>query len=242
MPTDNLTLDLRSYSRSADSHQHDYHQLVLPVSGELEMTVNHTSGLVGSAQASVIAAGHDHAFSAPDDNCFVVADIPDQLAPELEKLPAFIELTPALAQYVSFLHLHLQQQQAGTSQRQMLLLLLQLLQEQYGKAVTPDRRIAAAQSYLDQHFGQPVTIAQLAAIANLSPRHLNTLFRQSLGMTPQQYLLEKRMQRAWQLLSQTSLTIQQVAEQVGYQNLSAFSDRFRKHFNRAPSYFRRSGK
>lgn len=242
MPSNDLTLDLRSYSRAADSHQHDYHQLVLPVSGELEMTVNHTGGRVDATRASVIPAGQEHAFSAPHDNCFVVADIPDQLAPELEKLPAFIELTPALAQYVSFLHLQLQQQQTGTSQRQMLLLLLQLLQEQYGKAATPDRRIAAAQSHLDQHFSQPVTVAQLARIASLSPRHLSTLFRQSLGMTPQQYLLEKRMQRAWQLLSQSGLSIQQVAEQVGYQNLSAFSDRFRKHFNHPPSYFRRSGK
>lgn len=242
MPTDNLILDLRSYSRAADSHQHDYHQLVLPVSGELEMSVNHTGGVVGSAQASVIAAGLEHAFSAPDDNCFVVADIPASLAPELEKLPAFIELTPALAQYVRFLHLQLQRQPAGTSQRQMLLLLLQLLQEHHGQLATPDRRIAAAQSYLDQHYDQPVSMAQLAGIAHLSTRHLNTLFRQSLGMTPQQYLLEKRMQRAWQLLSQTHLSIQQVAEQVGYQNLSAFSDRFRKHFSHPPSYFRRSGK
>ena len=59
-------------------------------------------------------------------------------------------------------------------------------------------------------------------------------------MTPRQYLIEKRMQRAWQLLSEDRLQVQQVAQRVGYANLAAFSDRFRRHFGRAPSYFRRN--
>lgn len=60
-------------------------------------------------------------------------------------------------------------------------------------------------------------------------------------MTPQQYLIERRMQRAWQLLSETDLQVQQVAERVGYSNLAAFSDRFRRHFGRSPRQFRRYG-
>ncbi|MBQ0756071.1 MAG: helix-turn-helix transcriptional regulator, partial [Amphritea sp.] len=47
---------------------------------------------------------------------------------------------------------------------------------------------------------------------------------------------------AWQLLEIGQLSIQQVAETVGYASLAAFSDRFRKHFDRPPSFFRRSGK
>lgn len=238
-----LTLDLRSYSADTNSHQHDYHQLVLPVSGQLDMTVGHRSGLVSSQQAAVVAAGEDHGFSGSADNCFVVADIPDLLAPELERLPAFITLNPALNQYVCFLYQQLQQKQTTvSSQRQMLLLLIQLLHEQCGEKTSIDRRIATARDYLDNNFSQPISIAQLATVASISPRQLSELFRRQLGMTPQQYLIEKRMQQAWQLLETDSLSVQQVAERVGYSSLAAFSDRFRKHFDIAPSHFRRSGK
>ncbi|MDO6564767.1 AraC family transcriptional regulator [Amphritea sp. 1_MG-2023] len=241
-----FTLALRSYSAETNRHQHDYHQLVLPVAGLLEMTVGQRAGKVSCQSAAIIAAGEDHDFAAADDNCFVVADIPAALAPELQRLPAFIQLTPALIQYVGFLQLQLQfqlqQSNSATSQRQMLLLLIQLLHEQQNEPLNLDRRISTARRYLDEHYCDTVSLAQLASIANLSPRQLSQLFRQQLGMTPMQYLLEKRMQRAWQLLEQQNLSIQQVAEATGYSNLAAFSDRFRKHFDIPPSYFRRCGK
>ncbi|RTE67171.1 AraC family transcriptional regulator [Amphritea opalescens] len=240
--TDHLTLDLRSYSAETNRHQHDYHQLVLPVAGLLEMTVGQRSGRVSSQHAAVIPAGEAHGFAGSADNCFVVADIPDALAPELERLPAFIQLSPALMQYVCFLHQQLQQQHSSSSQRQMLLLLIQLLHEQQDEPRHLDRRITTARGYLEQHFCERVSRQQLAAIANLSTRQLSELFRQQLGMTPQQYQIEKRMQYAWQLLEQQHLSVQQVADACGYSSLAAFSDRFRKHFDISPSYFRHSGK
>ncbi|BBB24824.1 AraC family transcriptional regulator [Amphritea japonica] len=237
-----LTLDLRSYSAETNSHQHDYHQLVLPVSGLLDMTVGQYSGKVTSQHAAVVAAGENHGFAGSDDNCFVVADIPDALAPEVERLPAFISLSPALIQYVCFLHQQLQQKNSASSQRQMLLLLIQLLHEQQDEPLNLDRRITTARNYLDNHYCEPVSLSYLSGIASLSPRQLSELFRKQLGMTPQQYLIEKRMQQAWQLLETGQLSIQQVAEAVGYTSLAAFSDRFRKHFDIPPSFFRRSGK
>ncbi len=75
-------------------------------------------------------------------------------------------------------------------------------------------------------------------MAHLSTRQLTALFRESLAMTPQQYLLERRMQQAWALLESGELSIQRIAERVGYTNLAAFSDRFRRHFGKSPHYFR----
>ena len=94
-------------------------------------------------------------------------------------------------------------------------------------------------NYLDQNYQRQISQSQLAAIASLSVRQLNEIFRRDLGMTPQQYLVEKRMQQAWQLLTQGNLQVQQIAEQVGYASLAAFSDRFRRHFGHSPRHFRR---
>jgi AraC-like DNA-binding protein len=59
-----------------------------------------------------------------------------------------------------------------------------------------------------------------------------------MGMTPHQYLIEKRMQAAWRLLEAGELNVQQVAERTGYSSLSAFSDRFHKHFGHSPRRIR----
>lgn len=240
MAHSNLTLDLRSYSGETRVHQHDYHQLVLPVEGTLSMQIEEREGDVSRVGIALIAAGKDHQFAGSKQNCFVVADVPAALAPELEQLPAFIELDNALAQYVSFLHRQLLQQQGNpSSERQMLLLLIELLKERFGYAVQLDKRIEAVRNYLDQNYSRQTSQARLAAIASLSVRQLNEIFRRDLGMTPQQYLVEKRMQRAWQLLTQGRLQVQQIAEQVGYASLAAFSDRFRRHFGHSPRHFRR---
>lgn len=240
MTHSNLTLDLRSYSDETRVHQHDYHQLVLPVEGTLSMNIEGREGEVARTEIALVSAGKDHQFSGSEQNCFVVADVPAALAPELERLPAFINLDTALAQYVTFLHQQLLQHEANSSsQRQMLLLLIELLKERFGQAVKLDKRIEAVRSYLDLNYAQQISQSRLAGIANLSVRQLNEIFRRNLGMTPQQYLVEKRMQRAWQLLTQEELQVQQIAEQVGYASLAAFSDRFRRHFGHSPRHFRR---
>lgn len=240
----NVTLDLRSYSDEALEHQHDYHQLVLPVMGGMEMSVSGSHQLLQGSYAAVVPAGAQHGCFADTDNRFVVADIPSDLAPALARLPEFIELDPALTHYVSFLHQQIINGEGGskasqTSQRQMLLLLIQLLQEGYGETDALDKRIQRAKQYLDDHYAKPVTLVELAAFANISPRQLSELFRRQLSMTPQQYLIEKRMQQAWQLLEQEPLSVQQVADRVGYATVAAFSDRFRKHFGRSPSELKR---
>ena len=236
----NLILDLRSYSGETRAHHHDFHQLVLPVEGRLTMDIDGAEGAVSAAEIGLVAAGKDHRFSGSETNCFVVADVPAALAPELEKLPPFISLDPALATYVRFLHEQLGREgSGGASERQMLLLLVELLKERYGHRLGLDRRVETLRAYLDDNFQQPQTQAGLAAIASLSVRQMNEVFRRELGMTPQQYLVEKRMQHAWNLLRRGDLRVQQVAEQSGYASLAGFSDRFRRHFGVSPRHFRR---
>ncbi len=212
------------------------------------MNVGSQKGDVSPRHIAIIAAGQAHGFASSDKNCFVVADVPCALSPELTRLPEFITLDNALIQYVNFLHEHLINSGSNngpfnkSSERQMLLLLMQLLQERYGEKQALDRRITAARDYVDQYFYQAISLAQLSVVANISTRQLSTLFRQQLGMTPQQYLTQQRMQYALEQLETSTLSIQKIADQSGYSNLSSFSDRFHKHFGYPPSYFRKMSK
>lgn len=236
-----LQLDLRSYTTDTESHSHDYHQLVLPVAGNLDIQIGNTGGLVDNCKGAIIAAGAVHEFAAQGSNRFLVADIPYSLARQLEQLPVFIELDDSLSHYVQFLHSQMtgQQTQQPSSQQQMLLLLIQLLNERFTDTDSnPDARVTAVKRYIDNHYAEAITARQLASTANLSPRQLGQIFKARTGMTPQQYLLEKRMQTAWLLLSNSQEPVQIIADKVGYRNLAAFSDRFRKHFGHSPRYFR----
>ncbi len=244
-----LQLEVRSYTAEVKSHSHDYHQLVLPVSGNLDIQINNTGGQVDTRKGAIIAAGSVHEFSAEDGNLFLVADIPFSLARQLEQLPAFIELDASLSHYIQFLHSQMarhassQPTTPSASQQQMLLLLIQLLNERFSTPHdTSDTRITAVKHYIDNHYAEPLSGQQLASTANLSIRQLGQIFKTQTGMTPQQYLLEKRMQTAWLLLSNTDQPVQIIADKVGYQNLAAFSDRFRKHFGHSPRYFRQHAK
>lgn len=236
-------LELRSYDKQIQTHHHEHHQLVLPIKGELAMDIAGHQGEVYDQQAAIIASGKSHGFNASRGNRFVVVDIPESMAPELERLPTFIPVDNALSQYVNFLHQQLQQGAIGHGcNQQMLLLLIHLLQDRFNDAMPIDQRIEATRDYIDLHFHEPLSLAQLAVIAHLSPRQLSELFRRDIGMTPQQYQIEKRMQQAMHLLETSNISIQKVADQVGYNSLAGFSDRFRHHFGQSPRHFRQIGK
>ncbi|MGB1239051.1 MAG: helix-turn-helix domain-containing protein [Pseudomonadales bacterium] len=232
----NTKLSLKSYQAQTDSHSHDFHQLVLPVKGALALEIGHCGGEVDDHSAAVICASEMHAFAGSNDNQFIVADIPTQLAPAFERLPLFLQLDDSLKHYIGFLHTQLQLPAGRNSQlleRQMLTMLVQLLDQKF-LAQHIDQRLLQARHFLERHFARSDAINSAAQNAALSPRHLRQLFAQHYQMSPTQYLLELRMQAAWQLLNAHKLSVQQVAEHCGYQNLSAFSDRFRKHFGTSP--------
>ena len=99
-----IRLDIKSYDDEGKKHDHHYHQLVLPIIGTLSLSIDHHGGEVNEKKAAIISAGSDHEYSAWNDNCFLVADIPQALAPTLEKLPQFVDIDPSLHLYIGFLH------------------------------------------------------------------------------------------------------------------------------------------
>ena len=80
MPESTVKLEIRSYDSESKKHCHRYHQLVLPLAGELLLMVDHQEGAVVRHKAAVIPSGRDHGFAALVDNRFLVADVPEPAA------------------------------------------------------------------------------------------------------------------------------------------------------------------
>jgi AraC family transcriptional regulator len=106
-----------------------------------------------------------------------------------------------------------------------------------GSRLSP-RQIRAVQSYVDEHLDQSIALAGLAAAAGLSSFHFLRAFKQSLGVTPGQYVLDRRMERARFLLKSSKLSVAEVGFSVGFDYSSHFTRAFRRAVGTVPSMFR----
>lgn len=93
--------------------------------------------------------------------------------------------------------------------------------------------------YLMEHLDEHLTIPQLAERFRISGTMLKNCFRQRYGAPVHQYLMERRMARAAELLSGTDQTVIQVAAAVGYSSASQFSVAFQSRFRLTPGQYRR---
>lgn len=100
------------------------------------------------------------------------------------------------------------------------------------------QELAPVVRYLETHFDEQVSMAEMANLAGLSATHFNRRFRQLLRMTPMQYLRSIRVQAAQRLLITTSRTLPQVARSVGYHDQSHLTKRFRETTGMTPAAYR----
>jgi AraC family transcriptional regulator len=97
-------------------------------------------------------------------------------------------------------------------------------------------------TYITAHLAQPLTLADLAALVPMDPYRFLKTFRQALGVTPHQYLLARRMERAQALLKDSTLPITTVAFQVGFHTPSHFTWHFHRQTGVTPTAYRRAGR
>lgn len=93
-------------------------------------------------------------------------------------------------------------------------------------------------SYLQQHYMNPLSLSEVAAVHHLSVSTLVRLFKRHTRQSVQQYLLQIRIGHACAKLIQSSLPIALIAEQSGFSNLSNFNRQFRKIKGETPRVFR----
>ena len=236
------SLHLRSYAGDVDEHSHDFHQLVLPVTGQLDLSIDGQRGEVSAQNLAVIEAGKSHAFAGRGENHFLVLDVPESMSDYVHNLPCYLPTDEALHRYIRFLQAWQQSAQSSdllaSCDRQALVLLLQMLQAKKDAPQQLDQRLHKVCQLIEVDLSNTPSVEQLAGQAAISVRQLNSLFQRYLGLSVKQYIIEKRMQKAWRLLSSTLLPIQQVADAVGYQDASAFAHRCKQSFGLSASDIR----
>jgi AraC family transcriptional regulator len=105
-------------------------------------------------------------------------------------------------------------------------------------AAMHDFRVEAAKAFVASHLAEPLSIAQLAAVAHISAFHFARLFKQATGKTPHAYVTAQRMERAKALLSGGSMPLVDVAASVGFQTQGRFTEVFHRYAGTTPRRYR----
>ncbi len=99
-------------------------------------------------------------------------------------------------------------------------------------------RLNRVVEFIDANLENDISLAELAAVAALSPFHFSRAFRKSTGKTPQQYVMHQRLERAKLLLARPELPIVEVSLRSGFKNQSHFTSWFRKYTSLTPKLWR----
>jgi len=100
------------------------------------------------------------------------------------------------------------------------------------------KAINKAVDYINDHLSENIVLMNLADIANISEFHFHRIFRAVMNESPGDYIQRLRLEKAAFKLQTTQATLEQIAEQTGYQSSQALSKAFKKRFGISPSSYR----
>ncbi|MGL5430782.1 MAG: AraC family transcriptional regulator [Vibrio sp.] len=235
-------------------HDHSYTQIVIGLKGQAEFEVRGMGNIVGPGQGCVVTSGSDHSFGGVvGQSDILVLNMPTPsdddplLLRKLNELAAseiYFQLDGQIQRLIQML---VQEMQANPDD---LLLgracndtVVALLQRHISALATAHKEsrfnIDVVDRYIEQHLTQRISVAQLAGSVFLSESQFHVLFKEQMGVTPHQYVLNKRIEMAQKLIEQGQLNLGQIAALTGFANQSAFTHTFAKLQGISPSQYKR---
>lgn len=233
-------------------HWHEHIELHYVVEGEAVMQVDQTGYRMGSGDLLVVNSNALHSGEAvrtPYRAFVIIFDVKD-LSPELAKNNYIFRPLICQDQQIGamFTRIFREKQARGCAYKQLCralsLELLVYLCRHYVVDELPERsgqkrrknleRLNTVLLFIERHYAEPITNAQLADLICLSEDRFCHLFREEIGSAPLQYINEMRLKKAMALLERNEYTVTEVAEAVGFRDYNHFGRLFRKRFGCTP--------
>lgn len=94
--------------------------------------------------------------------------------------------------------------------------------------------------YIDNHLNAVIETSKLVEISGWSQYHFIRKFNDEVGLTPRQYIIEKKLEEVKKLLINTDLSVQDIAIDLGFNSTSSLSQVFKKRYHKTPLKYRKS--
>ncbi|MBE9204892.1 helix-turn-helix transcriptional regulator [Synechocystis salina LEGE 06099] len=99
-------------------------------------------------------------------------------------------------------------------------------------------QLQQAIDYIHTYLSRDLSLAELASVVNISPTYFASLFKQEMGISPHQYVIRQRVEKAKLMLSKTDLAIADIALQVGFSSQSHLTQQFKRFTGMTPKQVR----
>lgn len=232
------------------------HILIFCTAGNGSCQIDGVSWRIGPGNALLIPRGAPHAYWADSDTPWSIHWVHftgitgDLMLSELGRDQRVLQVDTQSALLVEALFQECYRAFAGGFVIHRMIYSAQVLHHLLGKIIygnsyysplqhTSRRRaLEPTLTFLHQNSARKLTLKEIADHAGVSVSHLSALFKEQTGLSPMDYLIRYRMQRACVLLSVKSATVHEVAYEVGYSDPYYFSRLFKKVIGIAPLHYR----
>jgi AraC-like DNA-binding protein/mannose-6-phosphate isomerase-like protein (cupin superfamily) len=262
LATDTEIRVIRHELHRVDVHWHDFYELAFVIEGKARHVLNGVDRQVEPGSVFLLTPTDFHELHAASEQpltCYNVVIDPQTAERQLDELlPSRAGWPPAVVHGFDgaepdFRRLwdeSLADRPGSAALMESVLrcIFIELIRRRDPSAVAGEQEwlsgaqaeIRRAVSYVDRHFREPLTLADVAAQAHLSPNYFSERFRQSTGTPFQAYLQQRRLRFARSLLASTELGVTEVCRAAGFNNLSYFGRAYRRRYGEAPSAHRGS--
>jgi AraC-like DNA-binding protein len=199
---------------------------------------NYSGQILNNNVGAYIAPNERHCFSGSQNNLFLVIDLTAKSHRLDENLtPHLFPLTERTKKFIQFTHHYLTHHERDFFTDTLVnQLLFHFATSSFSPE--PDLTIMKAKEWIDLYFTEPVQVSKVARHCHLSISQLQRRFKQAIGCGIAEYWRMKKLQQAKWLLSVKQISIETIAHDIGYENVSAFSRRFSHVFGESPTQWR----
>jgi len=113
-----------------------------------------------------------------------------------------------------------------------------LITRNKGISTEKEQRLQDIRKYMDCYYNEPIQVKTIAREFSIHPNYLTSLFKSAFGISPKQYIINKRISAAYNFLETSNHSIRDIAYMVGYENQLEFSQIFKKAVGKSPTAYR----
>ncbi|MGH1543026.1 MAG: AraC family transcriptional regulator [Arenicella sp.] len=258
----NIVARITHLAEEPNAHSHLHHQIIFGLKGHAEFEISGIGGYVQKGVGCIVPSNHNHSFFGNRENKILILDITKNL-PLLELETAFtnnaldsILDSPKYFQFDQRMHALLaalsneletmvEDSAAPSIVGQCLLhsLYHRLRGEISVEEVSNVRNridLSRIKRYIYGNLAGKIQTADLARLCNLSESHFYQKFRESIGISPYQYVIDERIKAASTMIAESNKSITEICFTLGFSSQSAFTNVFRKKTGMSPTEFRQN--
>ena len=232
-----IICEKRIYDDRFSTHSHLYGQLILPIKGKLYIETDCKKLEIDRKKIFFLPPDCEHMFKAQESNEFLTLDIDKQILNDndMKKLSGGKEIEfDDKWKAIEYLLLN---ECARTNNSAAINSLFE-----YCYQLIAEEAESKSIQYINEHFYENIDLKTLADIEHYNMSYYSDWFKNNMNITVTEYIKNLRIKKAKELMTETDLSILQIAQRVGYEHNSSFTRAFKETEGISPAQFRKESK